>query len=112
MQTHTNAAALFKALADDGTVPEPETLAPQWWLIWRYQLTPRYRSLQPDEYAASNVASSGGTFEAICAALCDWHAEEQVPLRAVGLLKSWIADELLVSVPPGTEPKATVGTRT
>jgi hypothetical protein len=40
----------------------------------------------------------GGTFGAMCEALCEWHDGEEVPLIAAGMLKRWIVEEQLTSV--------------
>ena len=93
----TNAPALFKALLDDEAAPVPSTLhAPRAWLLWRQALTTRYRSLDHAEDAALAAALSGASFEDVCDALCGKLAHEEVPLRAAGLLKAWIADGLIV----------------
>lgn len=97
----TNAQALFKALSEEQSPPQPATLAtPQPWLLWRQDLKTQYRSLEPAEAAALQVMRAGGTFGAMCEALCEWHDADEVPLLAAGLLKRWIVEELLTSVAP------------
>jgi Putative DNA-binding domain len=95
----TNAPALFKALAEESSAPEPQALDPrQPWLIWRKDLKTNYRSLDDAEAIALDAAVEGGGFEDVCDALCTVCAPEEVPLRAARLLKGWIADGLIVGV--------------
>jgi Putative DNA-binding domain len=103
LQLTTNTPALFKALSDDAALPPPVCLeTPQSWVIWRQQLTPRYRSLSADEASALRTALGSGSFEAICDALCEWHDAADVPVRAAVLLKTWLGEEML----SGTGPAA------
>lgn len=72
-------------------LPEPAD-----WLIWRHQRQANWRVLAEDEAAGLRDALAGTSFEALCERLCDWHAPDQVALRAAGLLKRWIVDGLVV----------------
>ena len=95
----TNAQALFKALSETRTAPQPAALErAQPWLLWRQDLKTQYRSLEPDETAALEVVRSGGSFGEMCEALCEWHEAEEVPLVAAGMLKRWIVEELLTGL--------------
>jgi hypothetical protein len=97
LRMNTNAPAVFKALSSDAEPPSPETLStPQNWVIWRQEVTPRYRSVPEDEAAALQALVLQRTFEQLCEVLCDWHDVEDVPPRAVILLKGWIRDEMIV----------------
>jgi hypothetical protein len=99
LQMHTNAPILFKALADELPAPAPVVLdAAQRWLVWRPELTTQFRSLDESEAASLDLMRSGGTFEAMCELLCDWHDATQVPALAAGTLKQWIADGLLTGI--------------
>jgi hypothetical protein len=102
LELATNAQALFKALSEEQPVPQPALMArPQSWLMWRQSdLKIQYRSLEPDEAAALAVVRSGGTFGAMCEALCDWHDADEVPLVAAGMLKRWLVEEILIAVAP------------
>lgn len=97
LRMSTNAPAVFKALSGDAEPPSPETLAaPRNWVIWRQEMTPRYRSVPEDEAAALQTLVLQRTFEQLCEVLCDWHDADDVPPRAVILLKGWIRDEMVV----------------
>jgi hypothetical protein len=99
LELATNAQALFKTLSAEQPPPQPAILAsPQPWLLWRQDLKTQYRSLAPDETAALQVMRAGGTFGAMCEALCEWHDAGEVPLVAAGMLKRWIVEELLTRV--------------
>jgi hypothetical protein len=98
LATSSNAVAIFKALADEQSVPAPTDELSVTWLIWRSELTPRYRSLEDDEAAALRAALDDQTFEEICDCLSDWHEHNSAAVRAITLLKMWIADGLPTDV--------------
>jgi hypothetical protein len=98
LEMHSNAAAIFKALTETEAVPEPQAQETQTWLIWRQEFTPRYRSLQSDEATALTTAKNHGSFEDICTSLAASHDEDQVPLRAITLLKTWLGEQLVTGV--------------
>jgi hypothetical protein len=96
---HTNAPAVYKALTADSDVPDPLILdVEQDWLLWRRELTTHFRSAAASEARALQLVRSDATFEDLCEALCQWYSEEEVPAQAAGLLKSWVAEGLIVSV--------------
>ena len=93
---HTNAPALFKSLGNEVEAPAPMTLdRPQHWIIWRQDLTTRYRPLGIAEALALGTLCAGGNFEEICESLCESHHPEEVPAIAAGMLKGWILEGLL-----------------
>lgn len=65
---------------------------PQTWIVSRQELEVHYRQLEADEAAALEAVAAGQPFERLCEALCDWHPQEDVALRAAGLLKAWIGN--------------------
>ena len=65
------------------------------WLIWREQLVTRFRSMPGDEQQALDKVCMGGSFYQMCEQLATLMNEEEVPLRAAGLLKGWIARGLI-----------------
>lgn len=97
LQLHTNAPAAFKALSDETDCPAPATLeSPQAWLIWRQDLTTRYRSLTRKEAKTLDTLRNDGTFEQVCEVLCEWHEPGEVPVQAAMFLKGWIGEGLVV----------------
>ncbi len=71
---------------------------PQAWIVSRQDLEVHYRELESDEAAALDAVAAGRPFEALCEALCDWHPQEEVALRAAGLLKAWIGNGWIAGV--------------
>lgn len=99
LELATNAQALFKSLSEEEKPPQPAMLdRPQPWLLWRQDLKTQYRSLDPAEAAAIQIMRAGGTFGAMCEALCEWHDGDEVPMIAAGMLKRWIVEEQLIAV--------------
>jgi len=70
------------------------------WLVWREQLTTRFRSLGFDEQAALDCARTGGSFGEICEQLTAFVDADAVPLRAATLLKAWLAQGLIIAIRP------------
>jgi hypothetical protein len=68
------------------------------WLIWREYLITRFRSLPTDEHAALHALCGGEDFTAICEVLAEFHGEQDVPLRAAMLLKTWIGQGIVSQV--------------
>lgn len=95
----TNCASIYKALANEAEPPDPVQLSSaQHWLLWRLELTSRFRSAQPSEVRALTLVRAAGTFEDLCEALCEWYPDEEVPAQAATLLKLWVAEGLIVAV--------------
>lgn len=93
----TNAPALFKALSEERPAPPPQQLSfEQHWLIWRQNLTTRYRSLDAVEARALDAALRGATFAAVCDEVCERCGPEEAALRSASLLRTWVAEGLLV----------------
>jgi len=92
-----NSFAIWKALSDEETPPEP-TKSEQtvMWIMWRRSdLVSRYRALVEPEYEALKLAKEGENFSVICEKLLDFFSEEETPMKAVGFLQSWIEEEML-----------------
>jgi hypothetical protein len=99
LELRTNAQALFKALSEEQTLPQPAILAhPQPWLLWRQDLKAQYRSLDPPETRALEIMRAGGTFGAMCEALCEWQEADEVPLLAAGIMKRWIVEDMITAL--------------
>ena len=72
--------------------------SPQAWLIWRQNLTTRYRSMTHEEAQALDTLRNAGTFGQLCDVLCEWHDPAEVPVRAATFLKGWLSEGLMVGV--------------
>lgn len=95
LRMRTNAPRLFDALSHDAAAPAPEVTSESFWLISRFELTPRYRSMHASEALALRSLLDGGTFEGMCTTLSEAHASHDTALHAAQLLRGWI-DEALV----------------
>ena len=85
-----NTVAVWQAMSRDEDPPQPEsTDTPIPWLLWRRDLTNRFRSLDAAEKAALEAALSGERFGELCAVLKNWLPEEVIPLRAAALIGTW-----------------------
>jgi hypothetical protein len=96
---------VWKAL-DAGEPPPDPVRAPEpvGWLLWRKGFEVHWRSLDPPERSAFDTLRRGGCFAEIMQALAASTDEAELPERAAGLLRQWIADELLErSWLPGSE---------
>jgi len=92
-----NSFPIWRALSQ-GEQPPEVVCDPGLWVVWRHDLISRYRALEDDEAGALETARSGGTFATVCEGLLDDHPPDEVPLRAVTLLRSWIADQMVDAV--------------
>lgn len=95
----TNVVAMVKAHETNDDLPTPDrTHSSTEWLIWRQDLTVRYRSLDATEAAVLDLSIDGSTFGHLCECLADEIDIVEVPLRAAGLLKQWVADGCISGV--------------
>jgi hypothetical protein len=94
-----NVPAIFQAATNQATPPPVEIAAsPVSWVLWRRDLIVCWRSLEPDEAWALEAAVGGASFAQVCEGLCQWHEADAVPLRAAGMLRGWLEDELLAGI--------------
>ena len=94
-----NTAAVWQALSRDEAPPDPVRAdQPVTWLLWRQNLQNYFRSMTADEAAALGAALQGANFGAICEALADWLPEDEIPLRAAGLLGLWADSGIIVGI--------------
>jgi hypothetical protein len=94
-----NIPEMWQALTDDSPVQVTaihESASP--WLVWRDQLVTRFRSMQTDEQMALDMLRAGDSFSQACEALAVLIPEDEVPLRAAGLLRSWMAQGLISGI--------------
>ncbi len=94
-----NAPQTWKALTT-GLERPPASLEPRpvTWLLWRQGLQIYYRSLQPAEAAAFEVAHDGRTFGDVCECLCLHVGEDEAPAHAARLMRDWIESGMIVGV--------------
>jgi hypothetical protein len=103
----TNAAVIFQALSEEAKVPGAVVFrTPQVWVIWRQELTTRYRLLDENEAQALQTLAGlapdrVGLFKEMCETLCQFHDTYDVPLIAAGMLKTWLTQGLIVAVDRG-----------
>lgn len=94
-----NVPTVWLAIEKEESPPEIEEYPhPLSWLLWRADYDIHWRSIEVDEACAIDVCLNGGSFGEICELLCEWHATEQAPAQAAGLLKRWVTDNLVVAV--------------
>ncbi len=91
-----NIPEMWQALTTDPPTPVSATRnQAASWLIWREQLVTRFRSMPVDEQQALDKVCEGGSFYQLCEQLATLMNEAEVPLRAAGLLRGWIAQGLI-----------------
>jgi hypothetical protein len=73
LQFHWNTAAVWKAMSNDDTPPQPQQAeSPAPWLLWRQDLQNYFRSMSGAEAAALDCALRGCNFGEICESLQAW----------------------------------------
>lgn len=95
-----NTLELWKAGHDGTDIPAARMMeALQVCLVWRHELTTQYRVLDPDEAVALAAARGGADFAGLCELLLEWQDDDtQVAVRAVSLLKGWLAAGLITAL--------------
>ena len=94
-----NTAAVWQAMGNEETPPDPvcaDHAVP--WLLWRQDLQNYFRSLTADEAVALDCALRGRSFGEICEALAEWLPEDEIPLRAAGLIGLWADSGIIVGM--------------
>jgi hypothetical protein len=96
---HSNAPALWQSGVKENLVVDAEILnEPQDWLVWREALQVVYRPLEKPEIWALQAFVNQKNFAVVCAGLCEWFVEEQVPMRAAQYLQQWIMGAMVVKI--------------
>ena len=100
LDLHSNAVPLWQALNDeDAEVPEVcLSKTPQAWLLWRQELSLRWRSINAQEAWAISFFQDTGTFGELCEALIERVGPEHAPGEGATLLRQWVNDGVLRSV--------------
>jgi hypothetical protein len=103
-RVHTNATAIWHALADGTPPPGADQLSHAAALIvWRKALSPHFRLVARDEHRALSRLAAGARFGEICAAADGYTGaadEGARAARAGAWLGQWIADGLIASLSP------------
>lgn len=100
LDLRTNVPEIWQRSDEAIDSAEPEIVAEAFvpWLIWRLDLSVKFRRLAEDEAWAYDRMAEGLPFEAVCEGLSRWVAEDEVALRAAGLLKSWIETGIVARI--------------
>jgi hypothetical protein len=95
----TNASAIWRALKSDDTPPDAVTLeTPCRLLIWRQDVTPKFRELGQEEAMMWAEAASGVPFGGLCSMLATYDDPDGAAARGAGYLHGWVTAGLLMGV--------------
>lgn len=95
----TNASAIWRALKIDETPPDAVALdEPSHLLIWRQDVTPKFRELGNEEAMIWAEAASGIPFGVLCSMLATYDDPGSAAARGAGYLHSWVTSGLLTDV--------------
>ena len=96
---HTNATAIWIALAEDKRAPKPQKLeSSQSVLVWRQVTTPKFRSLKAEESMMWSEAGKGVRFSVLCEMLAAFDDPDGAALRAATYLRTWVEGGLLSAI--------------
>lgn len=99
LSCYSNAPTLWNSLIKDETAIAVEIFKEsQEWLVWREDLQVIYRPLDTTEAWALDTFLQHKNFADVCGGLCEWFAEEQVPLQAAQYLQQWIRGGLVAEI--------------
>jgi hypothetical protein len=87
----TNAADIWAALRGE-TAPPPagRPAEPQTLLVWRQDVTARFKPLGPEEAMMWDEAAAGTRFGVLCEMVATYGGEDGADLRAATYLKDWV----------------------
>jgi hypothetical protein len=95
----TNAPAIWRALKNDETPPDAETLQePARLLVWRQENTPMFRELPAEEAMMWDEAATGIAFGVLCSMLATYNDPDGAAARGAGYLHGWVTSGLLSGV--------------
>lgn len=98
----SNAVAIWSAMGAGETPPAAVSLDVDSGVrVWREGLSPRFASMSARECACLDLALAGGTFGEVCTLLARHVGGGQVAHEAGLLLRTWVADGLLVALREG-----------
>ncbi len=94
-ETTTNAVACWQAAAAHAPLPPPRDPERLWWVVWRRDVSTRFRSTPLDEVRAFMRLGAGATFADLCADLARDMTGREAAMRAATWLKRWIGEGLI-----------------
>ena len=102
LDVSTNAAAVWLALKNDDMPPDAVALEqPGRLLIWRQDVTPMFRELDPEEAMMWDEAANGIPFGVLCSMLATYDDPDGAAARGAGYLHGWISSGALTAVSIG-----------
>jgi hypothetical protein len=102
LDVSTNAAAVWLALKNHETPPDAALLEhPGRLLIWRQDVTPMFRELDPEEAMMWDEAANGIPFGVLCSMLATYKDPDGAAARGAGYLHGWVTSGLLSGVSSG-----------
>jgi len=97
---HFNAPFIWQQLAENKSPSAPEHHEkPITWVIWRYEQTAYFASLDNPSAHMFSLLQQGLSFADVCEQLCDDVPSEEVPLFAVGFLQHWVTQDCIFKLP-------------
>jgi hypothetical protein len=94
----TNATEIWSALKDETEPPTPVGIPePQAILVWRQDLTARFRPLGAEEAMMWDEAVKSVPFGVLCEMVATFAGEDDAELRAATYLRGWVDSGLLAS---------------
>jgi hypothetical protein len=95
----TNAPAIWRALKNDETPPDAETLEePTRILVWRQDNTPMFRELPAEEAMMWDEAVKGIPFGVLCSMLATYDDPDSAAGRGASYLHGWVTSGCLSGV--------------
>ncbi len=92
----TNAADIWSALHNENAPPKAKALPePQAILVWRQDVTARFRPIGPEEAMMWHEAVEGTRFGVLCEMVATFAGEDGAELRAASHLKDWAETGML-----------------
>lgn len=99
LPAHTNAAALWSALAAEETPPLARLLnEPEGILFWSHSQQARFRTVDQVELQALMRVRAGATFEHLCAETAEIFGQDDTPTIAGQWLGRWISEGLIIAI--------------
>lgn len=98
----SNAAAIWIALKNEETPPDPEVSGePCRILVWRQDNTPMFRELTAEEGMMWDEAAAGIPFGVLCSMLATYDDPDNAAGRGAGYLRGWVEAGLLSGISIG-----------